>query len=270
MFGPRGAAAWATVGRHGDERLRIAVLTDVHGNRFALEAVLEDIETTAPDLVANLGDQVMGLADPAGAEALQRGLGAVEVRGNTEERLAAPREQPEGSRSRDEVELLRALLPPESVERLAALPLTATLADGEVLVCHGTPQTPWLGLTQVREGGAYGPFREATDDELWARLPGPAPRVVVAGHLHTEKLRGARGTTFVNAGPVAYQNDGDPAARWVLLERRGGRWGGTWSVSFRRVAYDVEAAVRWVERVFPAFAEDAVHLRTGAFPPRRP
>jgi len=71
--------------------MKIAVFGDVHGNRFALEAVVADIEQHAPDAWVNLGDQVFGGADPAGAWVLQQQLkaryGVVEVRGNTDERL---------------------------------------------------------------------------------------------------------------------------------------------------------------------------------------
>jgi predicted phosphodiesterase len=47
--------------------MKIAVFSDVHGNRFALEAVLQDISSHKPDLMLNLGDTVLGGADPAGA-----------------------------------------------------------------------------------------------------------------------------------------------------------------------------------------------------------
>lgn len=237
--------------------MRIAVLTDVHGNRFALEAVLDDIRSASPDVIANLGDQVLGFADPAGAYAILRGLGSVNVRGNCDELYAARLEELEEARA--DVEELRTLLPVESVEALGSLPLTATLADGEVLLCHGSPSTPWVGLLAVREGHSW---RDATREELRERLAEHASaRVVVVGHTHTEHLRLLGSTTLVNSGPVAYQNDGNPAARWTLLERRRGGW----SVTFRRVAYDVETAARWIEERHPDKARDAAHLRDGRF-----
>lgn len=74
--------------------MRLAVFGDVHGNRFALEAVVQDIERHAPDAWVNLGGQLFGAADPAGAWQLQRELksrhGTLEVRGNTDERLGQP------------------------------------------------------------------------------------------------------------------------------------------------------------------------------------
>ena len=54
--------------------LRLAVLSDVHGNAFALDAVLTDIRAAAPDVILNLGDQIEGTADPARACALQAEL----------------------------------------------------------------------------------------------------------------------------------------------------------------------------------------------------
>ena len=74
--------------------MKIAVFGDVHGNRFALEAVARDIEAHQPDAWVNLGDQLFGGADPAGAWHLQQQLkaqhGVLEVRGNTDERLGQP------------------------------------------------------------------------------------------------------------------------------------------------------------------------------------
>ena len=67
--------------------MRVAVISDVHGNAFALDAVLQDLRAASPDVIVNLGDQIEGSADPARAAAVQAGLGAVEVRGNNEEKL---------------------------------------------------------------------------------------------------------------------------------------------------------------------------------------
>ncbi|WP_309572557.1 metallophosphoesterase, partial [Deinococcus sp.] len=67
--------------------MRVAVISDVHGNAFALDAVLADVRACAPDAVLNLGDQIEGGADPGRAADTQAALGAVEVRGNNEEKL---------------------------------------------------------------------------------------------------------------------------------------------------------------------------------------
>lgn len=99
----------------------------------------------------------------------------------------------------------------------------------------------------------------ATDAEMLSRVAEwPGVRVVVVGHTHRENFRMVGGITFVNAGPVSRQVTGDPAARWVLLEKRGN----VWNVTFRRTGYDLDAAVRW--NVQHAGGAEAEQLRTGS------
>ena len=126
---------------------RVAVLTDVHGNAFALEAVLNDIRQHSPDLIVNLGDQVWGQADPLRALELQRSLGAVEVRGNNDERLVMPAEALDPA-LRPLQTWLAQQLPREELERLATLPTTASLADGALVAaarhtCDALGQPPY-------------------------------------------------------------------------------------------------------------------------------
>lgn len=226
--------------------MRLALLTDVHGNRFALEAVLEDLQSLTPDAVYNLGDTVWNGADPAGAWALQRQHAPPTVRGNTDEFFLTDADEldPETRAFREFLEGELGGVPPE----LAALPLTVTAGDGEVLLAHGSPQDAWQALFHLS-----GEERSA-QVRAW-----PGAKVVVVGHTHTEGLLTQGGVTFVNAGAVSRQKDGDPTARWVLLERRAG----VWSVTFRRVPYDVEGAARWAEAHLPDGAQEARVLRTG-------
>ncbi|MFC4456297.1 metallophosphoesterase family protein [Deinococcus sonorensis] len=221
--------------------MRVAVISDVHGNRFALEAVLADLRGMAPDLILNLGDQIEGAADPAGAEQLQAHLGAVEVRGNNEEKL-----WPGGRRNRLSQAFgawLETQLPPEALARLAALPLNVRVADDALLACHGTPDSAWdmlLWAWQVT-GPDQGFYRARDPRELRQLLAPLAAEVVVCGHTHRPGSTRVGDTLVVNAGAVSDQVDGDPRARWTLLERRAGRW----TADFRTVEYDVEAAIRW-------------------------
>ena len=68
--------------------MRIAVLSDVHGNRFALEAVLADIDRERPQTIINLGDVASGAVDPRGTLDLLRSRPEIlTVRGNHERHL---------------------------------------------------------------------------------------------------------------------------------------------------------------------------------------
>ena len=234
--------------------MRVAVISDTHGNAFALEAVLAGVRQAAPDLILNLGDQIEGCADPARACALQAALGAVEVRGNNEEKL-----WPGGRRTPLTVEVgawLAAQVPAAARERLAALPLTARVEG--IFACHGTPQSAWDSLLWVWDPA--GGFYRSRDPRELRRLVEPlGAEVVLCGHTHRAGATRVGDTLVVNGGAVSDQVDGDPRARWTLLERRGGRW----SVEFRAVAYDVAGAVAWARAHSPFGAFEAQLLESG-------
>ncbi|BBN94655.1 metallophosphoesterase [Deinococcus grandis] len=229
--------------------MRLAILGDVHGNAFALRAVMDDIRAASPDQVLNLGDTVWGCADPASAWALQQEHAPPSVRGNTDERVAGLRDGKESMR-----EWVRAQLPADVPAILAALPTHLDAAGGEVRVAHGSPRSPWedLMLTETPDGHT----RPAHFRELRERLGGfrfdTGGRVCVVGHTHREMLTVVDGLTVVNAGPVSRQKDGLPLARWVQLTRRAGHW----TAEFRRVPYDTQAAAAWVRTHGPAGAGD--------------
>ncbi|MHA0036748.1 metallophosphoesterase family protein [Deinococcus sp. PESE-13] len=235
--------------------MKIAVFGDVHGNRFALEAVLKDMEAQQPDEWVNLGDQLFGGADPAGAWALQQHIkatyGAAEVRGNTDERLGE--ELTLETKKREMLEWLHLVLPDGAGKYVAELPTSATLAGGKVLAAHGSPSSAWEYL--LRDGKGW-----ASDEQVLERLGdiGEA-RVVIVGHSHLEHVRQIGHLTVVNCGAVSRQKDGSPLARWVLLEGEGD----VWNVSFRRVAYDAEAAAKWAEAHAHDGEKEARQLRTG-------
>lgn len=234
--------------------MRVAVISDVHGNAYALEAVLADLRAASPDLVVNLGDQVEGTADPARAYALQVALGAVEVRGNNEEKL-----WPGGRRnsiSREFGAWLETQLGAAALTRLAALPLTARVEG--LFVCHGSPTSAWDHLLWVWDHGQPGEagfYRARDPRDLRALVEPLGAEVVLCGHTHRPGATRVGDTLVVNAGSVSDQADGDPRARWTLLERRGGHW----SADFRAVAYDVDGAVAWGETHSP-FGDYLDHL----------
>ncbi|AKH15701.1 metallophosphoesterase family protein [Deinococcus soli (ex Cha et al. 2016)] len=241
--------------------MRLAILGDVHGNAFALRAVLDDIRAASPDQVLNLGDTVWGCADPASAWALQQECAPPSVRGNTDERVAGLRDGKETMRA-----WVRARLPADVPATLAALPTHLDTADGEVRVAHGSPRSPWEDL--MLTGTPDGHTRPARFRELRERLGGfrfgAGGRVCIVGHTHREMLTVVDGLTVVNAGPVSRQKDGLPLARWVQLTRRAGHW----TAEFRRVPYDTQAASTWARTHGPAGAGDheAHWLTTGREP----
>ncbi|PTA68450.1 metallophosphoesterase family protein [Deinococcus arcticus] len=236
--------------------MRVAVISDTHGNAFALDAVLRRVRPAAPDLIVNLGDQAEGSADPARALALQAELaagGALEVRGNNEEKLWPGGRR--GALTRAYGAWLEAHMPPGALARIAALPLEAR--SGDLYACHGTPQSAWESLLWAWDPAGF--YRAREPGELRALVEPLGAGVVLCGHTHRAGATRVGDTLVVNAGSVSDQVDGDPRARWTELNRVGGQW----SVTFHAVAYDIEAAVAWSCAHTPFGPGEARLLRTG-------
>jgi predicted phosphodiesterase len=225
--------------------LRFAVLSDVHGNLPALEAVLADVGRESVDATLCLGDHVAGPIDPAGCADLLMALDGPVIRGNHDRWLV---EQGENTLDRiDRFALSR--MTGAHLDWLNAMPATALYAD-EVFLCHGTPRSDeefWL------EGYSYDRQTTLPDHEAVARAAeGFDFPLILCGHTHLPRsVRLRDGRLIVNPGSVGLQlGHGSPDARYALIEKRNGRW----IVSLRTVGYDHEAAAQMAEaNGFPAW-----------------
>ena len=220
-----------------------AAIADVHGNRWALEAVLSDIHRRGIRQIVNLGDHLFGPLDMDGtAEILQR-LDLPTVSGNQD----------------------REMLGGKHDAWLATLPFELELPG--MLLFHGTPVKDYeYLLDSVRSEGVT----LATAGEIRDRLgPGPFPPLLLCGHTHIPRTVLCCSTLIVNPGSIglqAYADDtplphvmetGSPHARYAILE---GKPGG-WHVEHIQIAYDWEAAAEMALR--NGRPDWAFRLRTG-------
>jgi predicted phosphodiesterase len=242
----------------------IAAFSDVHGNTPALRAVLAAVDSAGPDIVVNLGDIASGGVDPRGTlDLLRTRPDIVTVSGNHERQLLTLPVEAMGASDR----LAHQRLTDEDRSWLGALPARREVAPG-VLAFHGAPDDDLCYLLQTVEDG----LREATDDEVLARLGGDAGRfaLYLCGHTHLQRTRSLPdGSLVVNPGSAgwpAYEDDapaphvveaGTPHARFTLLTEVAGRW----QVDERAIDYDVEEAAHLAEA---NERPDVAHaLRTG-------
>ena len=214
--------------------MRIAVVSDVHGNLPALEAVLAEVEREGVDLVVSGGDVAMGPMPAECVDALRALERVVWVRGNADRGAAPPQYEPT-------VRWVRQRLGEERWELLSGAPLTAR-ADvdglGGVLCFHGTPRSDQEILTKVSPEG-----------RVAEALAGVAERVAVHGHTHVQYDREVAGRRVVNAGSVGSPYEGRRGAFWALLGPE---------VELRRTEYDVEAAVEAIRATGYPGAEELV------------
>lgn len=215
--------------------MRFAVISDVHGNALALDAVLADIVTQGVDATLCLGDHVSGPLDPAGAADRLMALDGPVITGNHDRWLANGR--------RDDRELdptdsfARRQLRADQQAWLAGLPATAVF-NGEIFLCHGTPASdnePWLDGWYQDRRTSLPPENVVTGIAAGIDYP-----VMLCGHTHIARsVRLRDGRQIINPGSVGLQLvHGSPDARYALLERRNGKW----LTSLRVVEYDHHGA----------------------------
>jgi putative phosphoesterase len=216
--------------------MRIAVISDIHGNCLALEAVLADVEARGADMTLNLGDIVSGPLEPARTAELLMDLDLPTVSGNHERYLVSGAAH--GSLKRVD-RFAHDELRPEQLRWLGELPGTFAI-NHEIFMCHGTPKdddTPWLD--QWFDG------RDVTipgEGMVTAEAEGFDFPVLLCGHTHVPRVVRLRdGRLVVNPGSVGLQmNYGAPDARYAMLERRGN----VWVATLHAVPYDHGAAAR--------------------------
>jgi predicted phosphodiesterase len=113
---------------------RFAVLSDIHGNLLALDAVLADIRSQAVAYTVNLGDHLQGPLDPVGTAERLMPLGFPSIRGNCDRHLF---EDGTIATPGSTLATNRRALSTQHKHWLASMPQTLALDD--VLLCHGTP-----------------------------------------------------------------------------------------------------------------------------------
>jgi predicted phosphodiesterase len=234
---------------------RIAFLTDIHGNLHGLTAVLDAIRSDAPDLILVGGDFTYKFPYPRESLELLDTVDYLAVRGNTDiyvSEWATPDTWPTwlAAEGAAHAQWTRAAIGDAWAARLAALPLTRTItvagADGgagELLLMHGTPHDPFIGIHNAPGPDNAHPRWAMPDEVVAQHLDGVTARIILAGHTHVPLLRPWRGGTIVNPGAVAHIWHPTPdahLARYALLTYRPS---GEWAIELRAVPYDNAAAV---------------------------
>src|SRR5215467_2945185 len=215
--------------------VRAAVVSDIHGNLAALEAVIADLRLIAPDLVLQAGDTAVLGPRPAEVVDRLRELDWPSLVGNTDQMLWEPAVREEqvrrAPRLRSWLDVLFGVLGPWAAERLGdgrlawlrSLPEERHAAG--VRVVHASPGDLWRA-----------PMPDAADSELEATYGGADVAFTVYGHIHRPFVRQMLELTVANSGSVGLPWDGDPRASYLLLD--------DCRPTIRRVEHDMERARR--------------------------
>ena len=243
--------------------MKLAVLSDIHGNAVAFDAVLADLARHPAERVICLGDAVQGGAEPRESVERLRALGCPVVMGNADAWLLSGHwtGTPQEELRRRSLEDVRAW----SLEQLDAdarawiasfAPTVAVDLDGvSLLAFHGSPAS----FDEILL-----PTTPAADFER-ALVP-HADRILCGGHVHLQFRRRVGDSFHFNPGSIglAFRHDAepgapivDPWAEYAVLEVDRGRV----SLDFRRVPYDVAAYIGKLRTSGRPHAEEAIATR---------
>jgi predicted phosphodiesterase len=214
--------------------MRIAVVSDIHGNRTAFEAVLADLRQTSPDLIFHGGDLADAGASPAEIVDRIRDLGWQGVVGNTDEMLTTPDSLSAVAEQSPQLQALfaviaematatREALGEDRLVWLRSLPRAQTRPP--MALVHASPESAWRA-----------PVPESSDVELESVYGPLGQPIAIYGHIHRPYIRSVRRMTVANTGSVSLSYDGDRRAAYLLLDES--------KPEIRRVEYDVDKEVK--------------------------
>lgn len=241
---------------------RIAILSDVHGNAVALDAVRSAIKREKPDAIAIAGDLVMHGPAPAEAVDAIRDLeddGALVVQGNTDIAVADFDYAAAFPWLSDGVpdtfvaaaEWAHDALGDERLDWLRRLPAERRLRGAETLslITHASPGSQTAG------------FDQSLDVSVTAeRLSRTDARIIACGHTHLPEVRDFGWKVIVNAGSAGYVFDGEPSASWALVTIDGDAV----EAEIRRTEYDTMTVANAISvRGLPGDVYRAATVRTG-------
>lgn len=239
--------------------MRIAIISDVHGNLTALDAVLADLRQQKPDVIFHGGDLPYGGSHPAEVIDCIVQEGWKGVLGNTDEMLwdtsARPALEASAPKLKPLFKVLFEMCGPATRKmigepRLAWLrQLPMELRHDNLVLMHASPGNVWRA-----------PMDTADDAEMETVYGHLKAEVVVYCHIHRPFIRKAGSMTVCNTGSVGSPYDGDPRASYLMIDDG--------KPAIRRVAYDVEKEVgRLLASDYPYKEWIAEMRRKGSYVP---
>lgn len=230
----------------GGDKLKCAVLSDIHGNIRAFEAVLADAKASGADSVIFLGDLVfMGLDPQLCFDLLMEQKPLVTIKGNTDGNLEMIKLKTANALYDEPmVKLVKYAdirMNTQAKKKLADfLPTKHIDIEGlSLLCCHGTPYSDTEGLCQNQ------PFSPSLAKQLAAENVD----IVLSAHTHIPADFQRDGIRYINPGAVGYSLDGDVRASYALLSISEG----VATCKIRRVEYDIKRYLKEVEHASEGF-----------------
>lgn len=226
----------------GVREMKIAFLSDIHGNAIALESVLEDIEKKKVDKICVLGDLCYRGPEPKRSLDLIRSLDAQVIKGNADEWVVRGVQKGEVPDTALEIMNLErdwtaSQLDPSAIQYLRDLPVELMLEASGVLIhaFHATPSS-LFDVVKPSDNDEHirSSLMSSTDAEIY-----------VYAHIHKPYIRYMGGKAVINIGSVGLPFDGLPKASYAIVEIQDENI----QTSIQRVSFDVDNVVKKYKEV---------------------
>lgn len=221
--------------------MKIAVLSDIHGNIIALEAVLREMNGLNVERIFVLGDVVGYYYHPDEVLRLLEHFKTTYIRGNHERMLKEAREHQEAGRKIEEkyghgISAALKLLSHEDLDMLTELPDTATiLQDGvRFFLCHGSP---WSNDEYVYPDAPPAVLEKCAAIDV---------DFVLMGHTHYPFVRRGSGATVLNPGSVGQPRDHGNMASWAIVDTANK------DIVFKRTVFDIVSLIEEAQKIDPS------------------
>lgn len=219
--------------------MRLAAISDIHGNAIAFEAVIHDLKQQSPDAVVFLGDLVMRGPQPAECIELLYSLDPlISIKGNHDHYFSRYRAPSDWipKNAKEEMNLRQFIynkqnLSTEEQTWLAELPTEFYYKNDSLKaeLYHASPDSLWK-IT----------WPWSTIDELDELHKEDTSNMVIYGHIHHAFTRTVKGRLIVNSGSIGLPFDGDHRASYVIIDIHKNNV----AVQIRRISYDIEKVIR--------------------------
>ncbi|TGV04731.1 metallophosphoesterase family protein [Flavivirga rizhaonensis] len=227
---------------------KIAIISDIHANSWALKEVLRDIETKKIDTILNLGDSLYGPLDPKGTFELLLENNTKSISGNQDRFII---ENVHNTTNISTLEYVKSSLGNDAINWLKKLPFDLTYNN--IYCCHGNPVNDSIALLEKINTDYVG---VQTNDEIEITLSNIKESIITCGHSHIPRMVKTKNKTIVNPGSIglpAYNDDLpiphkmeslSPHAKYAILKINTNEI----NVELISVDYEFEAAARAAEK----------------------
>ena len=234
--------------------MRIAIISDIHGNLVALETVLQDLKQQPQvDQIVIAGDLCLNGPRPRETLDVIQALNCPVIQGNVDVEVVTGAPE-SGAKKRDTVAWTREQIGAEGIDYLSALPLSHLVANphgSDLLVVHANP----LNL----EDAIFPTSPDSKLEHLLGKLE-PTIGALTFGHLHIAYTRLWRHLLLVDAGSCGLPRDDDQRAAYAILTCENN----IWQAEHHRLEYDIKAVVKDLKTCGIPHAEKRIRILTAA------